>query len=92
MPKNSELFLVGDRVKILESYYWAKGIYGTIKQPPTEFGQWLEDWTGCSKEEMSLRGLLTFFWVEFDKSQIDADGDGPYFAGAIDSEFLILMP
>lgn len=92
MPKNSELFSVGDRVKILESYHWAKGIYGTIKQPPTELSQRLEGWTDCSKEETSLRGLLTFFWVEFEESQIDADGDGPYFAGAIDSDFLILTP
>lgn len=49
----------------------------------------LDGWSGCSKEEKSLQGLLTFFWVDFDEPQIDADGDGPYFAGAIDSRFLI---
>lgn len=88
MSNGKKQFSAGERVKISESYHWAKGVSGIIKEPEAIFKPWMEGWTGYSKEEPSLRGLLTFYWVEFDTPQIDADGDGPYIEAAIDSEFL----
>jgi hypothetical protein len=88
MSDDEKHFLAGDRIKISESYHWAKGVSGTIEEPAAELKQWMEGWTGCSKEEPSLHGLLTFYWVVFDTPQSDADGGGPYSEAAIDSEFL----
>jgi hypothetical protein len=91
MSGTKKYFLAGDRVKISESYHWAKGVLGTIKEPQDQLKPWLEGWVGCSKEQTSLRGLRTIYWVEFDDPQIDNDGDGPYFAAEVDSEFLSIV-
>jgi hypothetical protein len=32
--------------------------------------------------------VLTFYWVNFDEPQRDADGDGPYAGGEIDEDYL----
>ena len=88
MPNLREHFLVGDRVRISDSYHWAKNTLGTVKKP--EANEWLEGYEkGCSREVESLRGMLTFYWVEFDEPQTDADGDGPYSEAEIESEFLV---
>jgi hypothetical protein len=61
---------------------------GTVKKPVSN--QWLEGYEkGCSREVKSLRGMVTFYWIEFDEPQIDADGDGPYSEAEIESEFLV---
>lgn len=89
MSNDNKHFSAGDRVRVLKSYHWARDVLGTIREPQEELKPWLEGWIGCSKEEPSLKGLLTFYWVEFDEPQIDADGAGPYLAGAIDCKSLI---
>jgi hypothetical protein len=35
-----------------------------------------------------LKGLVPFYWIEFDVPQHDADGDGPYQAGEIEVTYL----
>lgn len=83
----SKHFSEGDRVRISESYHWAKNALGTVKKPKSN--EWLEGYEkACSREVKSLRGMITFYWIEFDEPQTDADGNGPYSEAEIDSEFL----
>ena len=82
-------FSIGDRVMISDSYHWAKGCAGTIKEPPAAVKSLDEEWNGYQKTVSSIKGKFTAYWVEFDEPQIDADGDGPYAAAEIHSEFLI---
>jgi hypothetical protein len=89
-----ELFKVGDRVRIAETYHWAKGTLGTIDIPPSfvrQLAQDSEGWVNARRIVSSLHGPLTFYWVEFDTPQDDADGDGPYQGAEIDSRYLSLV-
>jgi hypothetical protein len=47
-----------------------------------------DGWHGHRRRVPSLQGKLTFYWVEFDAPQFDAEGDGPYREAEIDSRFL----
>jgi hypothetical protein len=77
-------FVVGDKVRVSEDFFWAKGATGTISTPPTEItvlsGPWGSDIT---RQEISALGVDTVYWVWFNEPQYDADGDGPYRAGSI---------
>ena len=81
-------FSTKDRVRISPDYHWAKNVVGTICDPPESVVRLTSDWKGCRRAVESKRGPLTFYWVEFDSPQFDADQDGPYAAGEIDSRFL----
>jgi hypothetical protein len=77
----------GDRIQISKEYHWAKGATGTINTPPgfllrisEEDG---EPWVGCHRFVKGVKGPIEFYWVWFDYSQTDADGDGPYKGGEI---------
>jgi len=80
----TKAFVVGDKVRISEGFFWAKGATGTISTPPTEItalsGPWNENMT---RRETSALGVNTVYWVWFNEPQYDADGDGPYRAGSI---------
>jgi hypothetical protein len=77
-------FKPGDRVLISPNFFWAKGATGTISNPPPEVitlsGPWDQNLT---HQEHSSLGEATVYWVWFDESQRDADGDGPYRGGCI---------
>ena len=85
---DSKQLSIGERVIISDLHHWAKGCGGIIKQPPDAVKLLDENWNGCRKTVFSIKGETTAYWVEFDKAQFDADGDGPYAAGAINSEYL----
>lgn len=87
-------FRLGDRVRVAESYSWAKGALGTVRDPPSYIRQLVERpeaggaWQDHRRTITSLRGPITFYWIEFDTAQQDVDGDGPYQAGEIDVNYL----
>jgi hypothetical protein len=74
----------GDRVRISDEFFWAKGATGRIAIPPSAVtalsGPWKD---GLTHQEKSALGTNTVYWVWFDEPQRDADGDGPYLGGQI---------
>jgi hypothetical protein len=85
-------FIVGDRVRISNDFFWACGATGTIAIVPqavtTISGERKE---GLTREETSALGTHTVYWVIFDEPQYDAEEDGPYQAGFIWEESLTLL-
>ena len=81
-------FSRGDRIRVSADYHWAKGAIGTVMQPPDYIVNMSDGWEGIYRKVSSLKGMLTFYWISFDKGQIDADGDGPYGEAEIDFNYL----
>lgn len=81
-------FRAGDRVRISPSYHWAQGVMGVVQPPPDYVVGLADGWAGLERTVQGRVRPLRFYWVEFDVPQRDADGDGPYFAGEIDAEYL----
>jgi hypothetical protein len=85
-------FSVGDRVIVSSDFFWAKDATGTVSNPPPEVtaisGQWQG---GLTRQEVSVLGTNTVYWVWFDEPQVDADGDGPYKGGQIWETALTLL-
>jgi hypothetical protein len=74
----------GDRVRVSEDFFWARGALGVISRPPDEVTSISGEWDGeLTRQEISDLGTNTVYWVWFDEPQFDADGDGPYRAGSI---------
>jgi len=79
-------FKPGDRIRISNDYYWAKGVLGTIDVPPDFARRLVEEeapWEGHRRFVQGVEGLIEFYWVWFDKPQYDPDG--PYKGSEIEA-------
>lgn len=77
-------FVEGDRVRVSDDFFWARGASGMIARPPGEVIAVSGTWDGeLTRQETSALGTHAVYWVWFDEPQYDADGDGPYRAGSI---------
>ena len=80
----------GDRVQVVRNWNWPQSCTGRIAAPPHMPGD-LEaavTWLGCRRVVQSRRGPIELYWVSFDTPQMDGDGDGPYLAGEVETEYL----
>jgi hypothetical protein len=85
-------FSIGDRVRVSDDFFWAKGATGTISAPPDAVTSLSGAWDGgLTREESSALGTHTVYWVGFDEPQLDADGDGPSRGGQIWESSLSLL-
>jgi len=85
-------FFAGNRVRVSEDFFWAKGAVGTIAEPPSAVvalsGPWDDNLT---RQETSALGTHTVYWVWFDNPQFDTEGDGPYSGGQIWGSALTIL-
>ncbi len=80
----SNRFAAGDRVRVSETFLWAKGATGKISAPPEEVTKVSGQWDGnLTHQEISELGTNTVYWVWFDVPQFAAEDDGPYIGGCI---------
>jgi hypothetical protein len=82
----SAKFAVGERVHISDPdwpNFWANGVSGTVRQPPTSVVELGEGWIGHARMVDTTTGKRPFYWIELDEPRLDADGDGPYHAAEI---------
>ena len=85
-------YKVGDRVRVSESYSWAKGAVGRVAEPPAavqEIAGDEEPWHHWWRIVQTRQGPKVFYWVEFDEPHDDGSGDGPYSGAEIEAEMLI---
>jgi len=86
------VFCSGDRVRVSDDFFWAKGAKGTISVPPDAVTNLSGAWDrGLTRQETSALGTHIVYWVWFDEPQFDADGDGPYSGGQVWESALILL-
>lgn len=86
------VFSSGDRVRVSDDFFWAKGAKGTISPPPDAVTTLSGAWDGdLTRQETSALGTHTVYWVWFDEPQFDADGDGPYSGGQVWEGALTLL-
>jgi hypothetical protein len=78
----------GQRVRVSPDYHWAKSATGVIDRPPRPVKKLSRDWSGCSRFVKAGEGFIEFYWVKFDVPQRDAEGDGPFDGGEIDTRFI----
>jgi hypothetical protein len=77
-------FNAGDRVRVADTFLWAKGATGKIAPPPDEVTRISGPWDqNLTRQEISELGTNTVYWVWFDVPQFAAEDDGPYIGGCI---------
>ncbi len=84
-------FNLGDRVRVLEKYNWARNALGTISDPPEFAINLVKDkypWIGYHRNVKGVNEWIEFYWIIFDEPQFDADGDGPYGGSEIEAQML----
>ena len=79
------LFSSGDRVRVSDEFFWAKGATGTISAPPDAVATLSGLWDANLTRQVSALGTHTVYWVWFD------EGDGPYGGGQIWESALSLV-
>lgn len=80
-------FNPGDRVRVSDDFTWAKGVTGRIGEPPGLVGTY-QGPDKYYRETEGVKGIITTYWVVFDRPQLDADGDGPYSEAEIPEQYL----
>ena len=86
------MFSSGDRVRVSDDFFWAKGARGTVSAPPDAVTSLSGVWDGgLTRTETSALGTHTVYWVWFDEPQVDAEGDGPYGGAEIPEDVLTLV-
>lgn len=88
----SEDFLLGQRVRVAAAHHWARGATGCIGSPPTDSVDFTSQPRVVAREVDSPDGKRVFLWVEFDRPQYSASGEGPYLAGEIEMKYLEKLP
>ena len=85
-------FTRGDRVRLSDDFFWAKGATGTVSAPPDAAISLGSPWDGgLTRQAKSALGAHTVYWVWFDEPHFDADGDGPYGGAQIWESALSLL-
>lgn len=82
---------IGDWVRIKGHWNFPDDCTGTIAQPPESVRKMVqncEPWEGHYRTVNGVKGPIEFVWVTFDTPQKDGDGDGPYTAGEIQTDFI----
>jgi hypothetical protein len=88
-------FKAGDKVFIKGHWNFPNDCSGTISNPPEAVIQLVADqddpWDGIHRMVKGRKGPIEFYWVDFDEPQNDGDGDGPYWGGEVEAEFISLL-
>jgi hypothetical protein len=85
-------FFAGNKVRVSQDFFWAKGAVGTISEPLDAVVVVVGRWDGnLTRQESSALGSQTVYWGLFDEPQLDAEGDGPYRGGSIWESALTLL-
>jgi len=87
-------FKVNDKVLIKGHWNFPSDCTGKISDPPETAVMLSEDhepWDGIHRITKGVKGPIEFYWVVFDKPQMDSDGDGPYGEGEIEKEYIKLI-
>jgi hypothetical protein len=93
MSESKPRFRPGDRVRVAQTYHWAKGALGTVEAPPKEVDRILHAPTTKYDGKIWRRvahvdGSHLHYSVRFDEAQLDSDGDGPFGGAEIDGNYL----
>ncbi len=84
-------FVTGQRIKVAGDILWPDSPIGTIALPPDTIGYISPGW-GDLYRIYARKGVpVRSYWVGFDSPQSDGSDDGPYSAGAVDEDSMVLI-